>query len=340
MSEDNKRKRYCIPCDTRGDHTSLDHRQCPEKRKIVQERVREAREKRITAETEIHRDTNLIKQTIEISNSNAWPALQQNKDQQQKASTIVLLALLDEAHREGTFQQNFTKALNDNGLPNIQYTPEKGTATYMARMIAGSNFLIPQTPKLPKSLAHTSNSHRATTIDSDGHSSTSDQVTDHSVRTKKTTSHLKFLNDVAKRHRSPTDNMGSTETPSTTFRSIDQMHKKSKNEKQNVAETEPNTIIISQMQPNEPVSSIRQLKEELKKAPLKLSQQYVNNCCIGKTGIHKECITIDELNRMLKKGHIVLQEHERTELISKTEFINSKQGGDLELSIICDYSDF
>ena len=35
MSEQDKENRYCIPCETRGNHTSLDHRQCPEKRRLV-----------------------------------------------------------------------------------------------------------------------------------------------------------------------------------------------------------------------------------------------------------------------------------------------------------------
>ena len=32
MNERDKQSRFCIPCDARGNHTSLDHRQCPEKR--------------------------------------------------------------------------------------------------------------------------------------------------------------------------------------------------------------------------------------------------------------------------------------------------------------------
>ena len=61
MTTEQKRQRYCIPCKLRGDHTSLDHRYCPEKRKIVQERVKMARESRNTEENANKRDTDLIK---------------------------------------------------------------------------------------------------------------------------------------------------------------------------------------------------------------------------------------------------------------------------------------
>ena len=61
MTTEQKRQRYCIPCNRRGDHTSLDHRYCPEKRKIVQERVKMARESRNTEENANKRDTDLIK---------------------------------------------------------------------------------------------------------------------------------------------------------------------------------------------------------------------------------------------------------------------------------------
>ena len=61
MTPEQKNQRYYIPCQLRGNHTSLDHRYCPEKRKIIQERVKAAREYRKTAENENIRDIKLIK---------------------------------------------------------------------------------------------------------------------------------------------------------------------------------------------------------------------------------------------------------------------------------------
>ena len=84
MSQEQKESRHCIPCNSRGNHTSLDHRYCPEKRKIVQERIKTARELRNIEDDNQKRDTDLIKKTLELSNTNAWPALQRNQEQQQK----------------------------------------------------------------------------------------------------------------------------------------------------------------------------------------------------------------------------------------------------------------
>ena len=139
MTDRDRDNRFCIPCNARGDHTSLDHRQCPEKRRLVQEKIRAARDKRKSDETEEKRDTNLIQKTLEIANTNAWPALQTSQEQQQKTSTVVLLALLDEATSPGSFQRKLTSELKKNGLPEVKYEPEPGTANYMAKLIAGAN---------------------------------------------------------------------------------------------------------------------------------------------------------------------------------------------------------
>ena len=139
MTQREKESRYCIPCDARGDHTSLDHRQCPEKRRLVQEKIKAARDKKKVEDNEEKRDTILIQKTLELANTNAWPALQNFQEQQQKTSTIVLLALLDEANNTGTFQRKLSSELKNNGLPEIKYEPEPGTATFMAKLIAGTN---------------------------------------------------------------------------------------------------------------------------------------------------------------------------------------------------------
>ena len=81
MTSEQKQRRHCIPCNSDGDHTSLDHRLCPIKRNLVQSKIREARENRQREQDENKKDMELIKKTIEISTTDTWPALQQNQRQ-------------------------------------------------------------------------------------------------------------------------------------------------------------------------------------------------------------------------------------------------------------------
>ena len=67
MSQEQKESRHCIPCNSRGNHTSLDHRYCPEKRKIIQERIKTARELRNIEDNNQKRDTDLIKKVRRLS---------------------------------------------------------------------------------------------------------------------------------------------------------------------------------------------------------------------------------------------------------------------------------
>ena len=139
MTPEQKQQRYCIPCQLRGDHTSLDHRYCPEKRKIIQERVKTARENKKTEESSNDKDTKLIKKTIELANTEAWPSLHKNLLQQQKTASIILLALLDENTIQGSFQNNLEKGLTGNGLLTIKYTPAPGTANLVASLFTGTS---------------------------------------------------------------------------------------------------------------------------------------------------------------------------------------------------------
>ena len=151
MSSEQKAARFCIPCGTSGNHTSLDHRFCPEKRKIVNARIKSAREERMQTETATQRETTLIKKTLELSNTDAWPALRINQEQQQKTSTIILLALLDENKQPGIFQQKFSQALQNNGLPDVKYTPEP-TAEMVKNTFCATN-LRPQTVVIPSNIS-------------------------------------------------------------------------------------------------------------------------------------------------------------------------------------------
>ena len=146
MSQDQKNARHCIPCGSTGDHTSLDHHSCPTKRKIVQGRIKDARAKRNQEEIATKRDRDLIQQTIELSNNEAWPALRQNKEQHQKTSTIVLLALIDESANPGNFQANLDKGMRDNGLPLVKYTPDPKNAELVRNTLFGDKFTKPAKP--------------------------------------------------------------------------------------------------------------------------------------------------------------------------------------------------
>ena len=110
MTERQKDNRYCIPCGTRGNHTSMDNTACPTKREIIRARTIEARAKRNQETQNDKRDLALITRVFDYTNNEAWPKLQHNSEQT-KVSTIVTLALLDEAVNPGIFQKKTHKKL-------------------------------------------------------------------------------------------------------------------------------------------------------------------------------------------------------------------------------------
>ena len=154
MTPEQKRQQYCVPCQKRGDHTSLDHKYCPEKRKIIQDRVKKARENRKNEEDTRNRDSQLIKETLELANTELWPTLQQNLAQQQRTATIILLALLEENTNQGTFNKNLEKGLKENGLPTVRYTPSPGTASLVANLFAGTSNDLPLPNRLTNKNSH------------------------------------------------------------------------------------------------------------------------------------------------------------------------------------------
>ena len=142
MTPEQRAARYCVPCGSTGNHTSLDHRYCPQKRSIVQNRIKLAREERARNEAANERDSNLIKKTLELSNTDAWPALRENQEQNQKNASIVLLALLDDSKQPGIFQHKFSQALHNNGLPDVKYTPEPGTSEKVMQTLCAANMKL------------------------------------------------------------------------------------------------------------------------------------------------------------------------------------------------------
>ena len=71
MTERQKDKRYCIPCGTQGNHTSMDHTVCPTKREIIRGRTMEARAKRNEEAQNNKRDLELITKVFDYTNTEA-----------------------------------------------------------------------------------------------------------------------------------------------------------------------------------------------------------------------------------------------------------------------------
>ena len=137
MSEVHKWSRYCIPCDTQGDHTSIDHAACPTKREILRKRVREARANK-EAETQAkQRDLDLITQVFDYTNTEIWPHIQ-SSPQQLKISTLVTLALVDEAVNPGVFQEKLARYSELNNLPKVRYRLQPNTAKLFFNTLVGS----------------------------------------------------------------------------------------------------------------------------------------------------------------------------------------------------------
>ena len=142
MNVQQKAARHCISCGTFGDHTSLDYSICPTVRDIIQQRIRDSRDKRQQLLRDNQRDLTLMKNAmIDLSKSKTadWP-LPNTNQQQKQISTIVMLSLLDEAVTPGTFQGNLTKACQDNGLPDIKYALQTNTAQVFFRSVHWSIF--------------------------------------------------------------------------------------------------------------------------------------------------------------------------------------------------------
>ena len=137
MTERHKDKRFCIPCGTQGNHTSMDHSACPTKREIIRARTIEARTKRNQDTQNDKRDLELITKAFDYTNNEAWPKLQPNPNQI-KVSTIVTLALLDEAVNPGIFQKKLTKSCELNNIPKVNYTLEPNTATAFYNTLCGA----------------------------------------------------------------------------------------------------------------------------------------------------------------------------------------------------------
>ena len=97
----------------------------------------EARAKRNEEAQNNKRDLELITKVFDYTNTEAWPKLQHNPDQT-KVSTIITLALLDEAVNPGIFQEKLTRSCEQNNIPKVNYRPEPNTATAFYNSLCGA----------------------------------------------------------------------------------------------------------------------------------------------------------------------------------------------------------
>ena len=147
MTQEHKDNRYCAACKKKGDHTTLDHAQCPTKKAMIQGWVREARTKRTEDNQAKQHDIDLIRNVIEFSNTEEWPTLQHNS-QQTRVTTIVAMALLEEAVMPGSFQAKLTQNLANNGISDIKYTPHPETARAFFHAVCGAASAEQITPSI------------------------------------------------------------------------------------------------------------------------------------------------------------------------------------------------
>ena len=325
MSEHDKQNRYCIPCETRGNHTSLDHRQCPEKRRLVQEKIKAARDKRKNEESEDKRDTNLIQKTLEMASSNAWPALQNSQEQQHKTSTIVLMALLDEAHIPGSFQRKFSTELKKNGLPEVKYEPEPGTATFMAKLMAGANHteLNPQIHRSTTPLGRTPTLHSPTvtktsTLQTLGATAFAPQFRIVSNQTS-----------ISKRGRTANNSMSLDDS----FLEI--TSKKHKEDRQ-ISLSQPQTSTQNIEEKLNIIEVHRHLKNKLKEKSIEVSDKLKDWIPNGrKTRKH---FNMFDLAKYLQNNDLIMDGKEKREILQEVESLISSDAGNLEISTEISYS--
>ena len=326
MSERDKENRYCIPCETRGNHTSLDHRQCPEKRRLVQEKIKAARDKRKNEESEDKRDTNLIKKTLEMASSDAWPALQNSQEQQQKTSTIVVLALLDEAHSPGSFQRKFSTELKKNGLPEVNYEPEPGTATFMANLMAGAYHTEnnPQAHKSSTPLGRTPTLHSPTVTKTS---------TLQTLGVGAVPAQFKIISNqtnISKRGRTANSSMSLDD-------SILELASKKHREDGRIFLSQPQTSTLSMEEELNIKEIHKHLLNKMKEKSIGVSEKLKYMFPKGKDRIRKH-FNMTEFAKLLQNSDLIMDGKEKREILQEVDYLINASSGGLEISFEINYS--
>ena len=126
MTPEQLRRRYCIPCGRRGNHTSLDNAPCPSKRRLVHEKINIARAAQASHDQENKRELKLIQSVFDYTNPAQYPSLPGNL-QQIKSNTLLSLLLIEEAITPGIFYTKLKQTFEHNGLLPVEYNLETGT---------------------------------------------------------------------------------------------------------------------------------------------------------------------------------------------------------------------
>ena len=113
-SEYHKNQAWCITCKAADGHCSLNHRACPVKKNIIKDRILNKRNLRANEQVEKEKESELGKQiAIELVNLNEWPKPPTREilpEPTLAMSAIITLAMVEEVHCKGTFQNNIDKA--------------------------------------------------------------------------------------------------------------------------------------------------------------------------------------------------------------------------------------
>ena len=108
----------------------------PQKREIICKRAREARPKKSEEAQASKRDLELITRVFDYTNTETWPHLQTNP-QQLKITSIITLALIDEAVNPGVFENKLALHCDVNNVPKITYKLEPDTAKVFFNALTG-----------------------------------------------------------------------------------------------------------------------------------------------------------------------------------------------------------
>ena len=141
-SEHHISQAYCISCKSAEGHCSLNHRACPIKKDIIKKRIFNNRTLRANAYEEKNKKSELSKQiAIELVNLNEWPKppTKDNLPESSLAMTaIITLAMVEEAHCQGSFQNSLDKACTDNNFPKFKYDLNHDAAVMVVKNLTAN----------------------------------------------------------------------------------------------------------------------------------------------------------------------------------------------------------
>ena len=150
-SEYHKNQAYCIPCRNANGHCSLNHRACPVKRNMIKNRILENRSNRAKVNAEKNKGSELGKQIAdELSKIKEWPCLPAQANILESSitmSAIITLAMIEEAHCQGSFQTSLDKACTVNNFPKFKYDLDHDAAIMVVRNLSANPGAVVSLPK-------------------------------------------------------------------------------------------------------------------------------------------------------------------------------------------------